>query len=405
MVMMNRMQWIPTLEALTSHRAMWRIFVAIALIFSGMTIALAGPREQAQRIHDRLAGVPPEQAVLDSMTIAIQADPVNGPIDAAMTAMDNPNFYGVTLKNFAAPWTNRDQSVFVPLNDYIATVIGLVKDDEPFDQILWDDVLYVGSGVSPAPSASSNAHYEALEARMRAPDFSPGEITRTTQSSVYPVPAPATAGAMTTRAAAEAFFIAGTNRAMFRFTLMNHMCMDLEQVHDTSLVPDRIRQDVSRSPGGDSRVFLNNCIGCHTGMDPMAQAFAYFNFNETTGSIEYTDGTVQPKYFNNEETFPDGFVTPDDAWDNYWREGQNAVIGWNPGLPGSGNGAKSLGRELAGSQAFAQCQVQKVFRAVCLRDAVDAGDRAQLATMSSAFGNTFDLRRVFAESAKYCMGN
>jgi hypothetical protein len=137
----------------------------------------------------------------------------------------------------------------------------------------------------------------------------------------------------------------------------------------------------------------------------MAQAFAYYNFNEVSGSIEYTDGNVQPKYFNNEETFPDGFVTPDDSWDNYWREGQNAVIGWNPGLPGSGSGAKSMGRELAGSQAFAQCQVQKVFKAVCLRDAVDAADRTQLATMSSAFASTFDLRQVFAESATYCMGN
>ena len=34
--------------------------------------------------------------------------------DAAVIAMDNVNFYNVTLKNFAAPWTNRDQSVFVP---------------------------------------------------------------------------------------------------------------------------------------------------------------------------------------------------------------------------------------------------------------------------------------------------
>ena len=108
--------------------------------------------------------------------------------------------------------------------------------------------------------------------------------SQTTQTAVYGTPAAATAGAITTRAAAEAFFIAGTNRAMFRFTLMNHMCMDMEQVHDTSIAPDRIRQDVSRSPGGDSRVFLNNCIGCHAGMDPLAQAFAYYNFDETSGS-------------------------------------------------------------------------------------------------------------------------
>jgi hypothetical protein len=184
------------------------------------------------------------------------------------------------------------------------------------------------------------------------------------------------------------------------------MCMDLEQVHDTSIIPDRIRQDVSRSPGGDSRVFLNNCIGCHSGMDPMAQAFAYYNFDETTGQFQYTANAVQPKYFNNEETFPDGFVTPDDSWNNYWREGQNALIGWNGSLPGSGSGAKSLGQELGGSQAFAQCQVEKVFKSVCLRDPVDAQDRSQVTAMTSSFmSSTYNLKQVFAESAVYCAGN
>jgi len=44
------------------------------------------------------------------------------------------------------------------------------------------------------------------------------------------------------------------------------------------------RQDVSRSPGGDSRLFLNNCIACHSGMDPMTQAFAYYDYDETAGA-------------------------------------------------------------------------------------------------------------------------
>jgi len=376
----------------------------IAATVGAATAALAGPREQAQRIHDRLAGVPPSDAVLDQMATHIE----NGnPLEAALLATRDRHFYTVTLKNFAAPWTNRDQSPFVPLNDYTTLVIGLVKDNEPFDQILYADALYVAPAVSPPPSATSNAHYEALEQRMLDPSFDPvTQLQRTEQSSVYPVPAHATAGAMTTRAAAESFFIAGTNRAMFRFTLINHMCMDLEQVQDTSLVPDRIRQDVSRSPGGDSRVFNNSCIGCHTGMDPLAQAYAYFNFNEDTGSIEYTEGQVQPKYFNNAETFPDGFVTPDDSWENYWREGRNRLLGWSRVLPGSGQGPKSMGQELAASDAFAQCQVEKVFKAVCLRPPVDADDRQQVDAMTASFRNGgYNLRNVFAQSAVYCMGD
>lgn len=384
-----------------------RALAAFSIGICAISSANADERDQAKRIHDRLAGVPPSELTLGNMTAAIVNDPVNGPLAAANTAMLNPNFYTVTLKNFAAPWTNRDESVFVPLNDYIALVIGLVRDNYPFTDVLTSDRLYVGSGISPLPSVSSNQHYEALEQAMLDPAFDPlTDLSETTQSSVYALPPAATAGAITTRAASEAFFVAGTNRAMFRFTLMNHMCMDLEQVHDTSIIPDRIRQDVSRSPGGDSRVFLNNCIGCHAGMDPMAQAFAYYNFDEVTGTMEYTDGTVQPKYFNNDTTFEDGFVTPDDAWENYWREGQNSVIGWDGALPGSGNGAKSLGQELASTQAFAQCQVEKVFESVCLRPPVDGTDRSQVDTMTTSFiGSNYNLRQVFAESAVYCMGD
>src|SRR5690606_7634050 len=114
--------------------------------------------------------VPPSDAVLSQMATHIQ----NGnPLEAALLATRDRHFYTVTLKNFAAPWTNRDQSPFVPLNDYTTLVIGLVKDNYPFDQVLYEDVLYEGSGVSPPPSAASNAHYEALERRMLDPDFDP----------------------------------------------------------------------------------------------------------------------------------------------------------------------------------------------------------------------------------------
>jgi hypothetical protein len=397
----------------TTRRISALLWIGIALTVLADSVSTvhadALEREQAFRIHNRIAGVPPSESVLLDMESDLNAHTQAGAISAAQRAMENPNFYTVTLKNFAAPWTNRDQNVFVPLNDYTTLVIGMVRDKVPFNTILSADLLYVGAG-QPLPAASSNDHYLTLEQRMLDPNFNPQtDLVEATQSGAYGIPATATAGAMTTRAAAEAFFIAGTNRAMFRFTLMNHMCMDLEQVHDTSIIPDRIRQDVSRSPGGDSRVFLNNCIGCHAGMDPLAQAFAYYDFDEVLGRLIYTDGIVQPKYFNNDETFADGFVTPDDTWTNYWRAGKNRNIGWlngSPGLPVTGSGAKSMGQELAATEAFAQCQVRKVFKNVCLRDPVDGFDRAEVDAMAGRFtSGGYDLGQVFAESAAYCMGN
>ena len=362
----------------------------------------ADPRTQARRIHDRIAGVPPTDTVLDAMTL----DVTNGdPIAAAYKAMDNRAFYDVTLKNFATPWTNREQTVFAPLNDYVATVIGMVRDDVPFNQVLSADILYVGSGGGlPAYSPNNNDHYAALERGFNLKDV----LVQRTQSSLSGLPANATAGVLTTRAAAQAFFVAGTNRAMFRFTLMNHLCRDMEQVHDTTRPPDRIRQDVSRSPGGDSRVFLNGCIGCHSGMDPMAQAFAYYDWDETPNAehIIYTPGVVRPKYFHNEDTFKPGYATPDDHWDNYWRKGANSLLKWDEALPGSGQGAKSLGSELAGSEAFARCQVEKVFRNVCFRPPSDDEDWQQVKTMTASFkSHSYQLKRVFAEAANYCKGD
>ncbi len=396
-------------------------FACAGLLAALITMpASAGDREQAKRIHDRLAGVPPSDAVLSQMESAMQGiNPacsgygngfgVGNDECAAYIAMDNLNFYNVTLKNFTAPWTNRDRSVFVPLNDYIATVIGLIRDDEPFNQLLSRDITYVGrNGVVPsAPSATNNDHYAQLEANdINLRD----ELEPTLQSLVNNIPSTATAGVITSRAAAEAFFVAGTNRAMFRFTMLNHFCTDMEQLHDPALPPDRIRQDVSRSPGGDSRLYLNNCIGCHTGMDPMTQAFAYYTYDETTGALQYTAGNVQAKYFNNDLNFPAGYRTPDDHWDNYWRNGQNAYLFEYPaGIPtpgpSSGDGAQSLGVELGNSQAFASCQVRKVFRAVCLREP-DLPDNSALDQIISTFrGTGYRMKQVFADTAIHCMGN
>jgi len=373
--------------------------------------ALAGPAEQAKRIYERIAGVPPPPAVLVSMVNAINASPgQTGLMNAAAIATQAPTFYNVTLKNLVIPWTNRDQTVFAPFNDYAATVIGMVRDNVAFNTLLSADILYtVNAPGLPAPSNASNAHYATAEAS--GVDLSTA-LKATSQSAVYGTPTAATAGVLTTYGAESAFFINGTNRAMFRFTMINHFCSDMPTLMDTTRPSDRIRQDVARSPGGDSRIFLNNCVGCHSGMDPMVQAFAYYNFAGTlgavtnTGTMQYTPGQVQPKYFINATNFPFGFVTPDDSWSNRWRSGPNTVLGWSAALPGSGNGAKSLGQELESSATFARCQVTKVFQAVCFRAPVSAADLVTVGNITSSFtSGGYNLKTVFQQSAAACPGS
>ncbi len=381
------------------------IGLVLPITLIACSVAFAGPREQAKRMHDRLTGVPPTAATLQLMVDEIVNN--SDPLAAAMLAIEHPDFYNVTIKNWATPWTNREMSVFAPLNDYSATVIGMVRDEVPFNQLLSADILYVGPGSLPAYSNSNNAHYEAMENQgLNLKDV----LVQTTQSSVTGLPPEGTAGVVTTRASARAFFIDGTNRRMFSFTVLNHLCRELEMIKDPTRSADRVRQDASRSPGGDSRVWFNNCLGCHAGMEPLAEAYAYYDYqypegDEDGGQLVYTPGVVQPKYLINSSNFTDGYATWDDSWINYWRDGPNSVLGWDTSLPDSGNGAKSMGQELANSQAFAECQVTKAFEAVCLRAPEDSADRAQIATMTTSFKSGYNMKRVFAESAVYCAGN
>jgi hypothetical protein len=377
---------------------------AIALLcMTVASLSAAGPREQAKRLHDRLAGVPPSSTVLDAMEAKVAAGNALG---AAMDAMNNPAFYNTTVRELATPWTNRDKSVHVDLNDSTATVIGMVRDDVPFQQVLYEDIVYVGSNAATGVpySQTDNNHYLALQDNHV--DLSnPANLARQMQSSLPgAVIGPAeTAGIMTTRGFAQAFFVAGTNRAALRFATLDFMCMDMEDFRDVTAWPDRVRQDVSRSPGGDSNLFLNDCLGCHAGMDGLAGAFAYYDFDDTAQALAYTPGSVQPKYFRGASTFPFGYETLGDSWINYWRSGPNAFVGWRG--PGSGSGAKSLGQELAQTRQFSECQVKKVFEKVCYRPPNGTADLAAVQSIANSFeANNGSMKRVFAETAVYCMG-
>ena len=58
------------------------------LSIASVSVSIAGPREQAKRMHDRLTGVPPTEEVLTQMAAMLPGNPVG----AADIAMQNPSF-------------------------------------------------------------------------------------------------------------------------------------------------------------------------------------------------------------------------------------------------------------------------------------------------------------------------
>jgi len=424
--------------------AMQKTFSALSLIiasslFSG-AVWSATPAElnQAKRIHERLTGVPPTDADLNAM-----ADLIAGPgslggysgLEAAAyyaitTSQRKSEFYTTHLKNFFVQYTNIDDNPLPFLNDAAATMIGMVRDDVPFDQALYGDILYIpGTG---GYSASNNNSYEALD-RSHADLSNLSVLQASTQSAHSPVTGlegstPKFAGVTTTRAWGEAYYSAGTNRRVLRSITMNFMCRDLEQLKDTTRSPDRIRQDVTRSPGGDSSIYLSSCMGCHAGMDPLTGAFAYYEWADDhltyNSHIKHNpDGGVLHKFLINAGNFPQGYITHDESWENYWREGKNAELGWgestltaastqppkiNPpngtGLTNSGTGPKTMGEEVASSKAFGDCQVERVYLDICKHAPTDA-DSDAVNAIQDAFRVGFDMKDVFIKTAAMCAGN
>jgi len=359
---------------------------------------------KAKWMHDRLVGVPPSAQVLNDMAQAIENANARG---AADIAMSNPVFYNSALRNFVTPWTNEEQTVYADLNDYTATVIGIIRDDEPFTDVLTGDVIYTGAqGVVPSDySHTDNDHY--LELQERHIDLSDDTLLVKREQSTLPdsqIMAEEAAGVMTTRAAGMAFFRAGTNRRMFRYLAMNYLCRDMEDLWDDTRPADRIRQDVPRSPGGDSDIFFSTCLGCHTGMDPMTQAFAYFEWDDEQERVVHTRGEVQEKYLINASTFPFGYITTDNRWDNFWRAGPRSTLGWR-GPTSGGYGAKTMGAEVAGSRAFSLCKVEQVFEQICFRPPGNPTDRQAVSDIATLFEQDYSMQEVFAQTAIYCMDN
>ena len=73
---------------------------------------------------------------------------------------------------------------------------------------------------------------------------------------------------------------------------------------------------------------------------------------------------------------------------------------------GVGRGAKELGIEIASTRQFSECQVKKVFEKVCHRSPNGTADVQAVRSIANSFeANNRSMKRVFAETAAYCMGN
>ncbi len=380
----------------------WLCYAAIpAIVLVWASHALAGPREQCYRMYNRIVGVPPNTDELNSCAASISAGRTE---DAALQITEHEFFLSDTLRAVFTPWTNKTGEVLFPLSDFTATAIGLARDNQDFRLLLTGDIVYSCEGQTglPAPALNSNTHYEACSKSVPLKSA----LTPKKQSEIDPqlankqnVPA----GILTTRGFASTYYLAGTNRAATRMMLLNFLCEDINSFHDTSVADYRVRQDVERVPGGSTKTYVNECKGCHAGMDGLSGAFAHADFDG--GALVYDETKIPNKYFRGQNTFPEGYRTTDDSWLNLWNRNGNARVNWGAeaGTIISGAGIRSLGEMFANTEQFSQCMAQHAVKRVCLTEADLRSERIK--TLARSFrDNGYKLKALFAKAAQGCMG-
>jgi hypothetical protein len=395
---------------------------ALAACFS----VSANERDQAKSLFSSLTGSTANKENADKYEAMLKEGKLT---EAAEDIVEsNQGFYNVTLKNFFTPMTNEDGTQFAPLNDMTALLIGATRDDIDFFRVFWDNIMYQFDGEL---TGANQDQYLLTELGVTVPKYNRTKndmyiqaenglvplghrtyFVQTQQNAYTTLDPAAIAGIFSTRAFAAAYYPAGTNRAAFAYFAKNFLCREMEELSDTSIPDYRVRRDVDRSPGGSADTYKTFCVGCHAGQDAMGGAFAYYDYVDgrmvygahdvvVNGQAEVV-GPVAPK-INAINMFADGKITTSDSWVNLWISGQNEYIGW--GQPQLGNGAKDLGKMLAGTQQVRTCLSERVFKYVCHRSPSGETDEQIINTIAQQFDQDKKMKNVFINAAIACMGD
>jgi len=419
----------PTGQALQSDNLPLRVLgMQSAVTTNNPAVA----KKLALRIWDRVTGLPasvddPKIAQMSNLLLAGKA------MDAAHVATDQDGFYNVTIKTLATSLSNRLGNPLEPLNDFVTTWIGIVRDGRSAQELLTGNHIYVGDTLRTPNDATcadstvykSNSHFAALTSsfanlRQKLVPVRQCVYNNDNFNADNPILLSDAAGLITTRTWGTNHMFAGTNRRALEYTFNVFACRKIGELADNSMPDWHIRRDVDRAPGGDPKIFTASCRSCHGGMDSMAGAFAFFDAYTAPNTNNMDDfrlfyvnkggygaDAVMGKMNQNGKVYPPGWVSGDDSWQNYFTENQNQSLGWGADSKLSGNGVHSFGDMISKSQAFPSCMAKRVFKSVCKRDPY-AAELPIMDELSQDFqASGFNMRRLYEKAATLatCLGN
>src|SRR5690606_15384650 len=105
--------------------------VAALCLCLGTGSAFGDELETAIKLYSHMTGVQPTREVAKAVAELLEDEKTD---EALARITDSSDFYNVKLRNLFSPWSNAESNADVPLNDMVATLIGVVRDGKPFDQ-------------------------------------------------------------------------------------------------------------------------------------------------------------------------------------------------------------------------------------------------------------------------------
>jgi hypothetical protein len=377
--------------------------------------------QKARKIYERLTGtkLPVDSPVIAQMVALLNKGDLAG---AAQIATADPNFLNITVKLMALEMSTRDETIKTPLNDMVAGIIGVTRDQTDARELLTGNFYYMGSGTGVrsnlvADLLLSNNHYADLESTRQnlATNLVRVEGQQIATSTTASVANPDPAGVLTSRAFMGAHALMGTNRRLVEYTFREFACVPLSEWADTGASDLRIGRDIDRFPAGDHMKYLTSCKGCHTVMDGFRGAFANWDFdglgikNSTVNTKGNNPGdfviaadanNVATKMNRNNNIFPSGYVMTNNSWVNNAIRPANASFfewrGTSQAATLSGNGVKSFGTLVANSRRFSQCMTKRVYKAVCRKELDVIANKDKLKQWGDEFeASGYKLKKLF----------
>lgn len=377
---------------------------------------------KARKIFEKITGTKTQTRSADVQAIAafVKNDDLMG---AAMRATEHPLFLNITVKQMANLMSLREETIRTRLNDFSASFIGATKDGLDARVLLSGNFYYRGDAARIPASVRQNVGPDILNSNNHYNDLDDGKIDigavlvrengqqliQNIQDNNYTLVAnPDPAGVLTSRTFITEHAVAGTNRRPIEYIFRQFMCVAMEDWADTSVSDIHIGPDIDRFPGGDHSKFQTNCKGCHTQMDSLRTAFAYWDAEADQSRARHgqsrpfsNNRLVADKFRRATDVYPLGFIPTNNTWyNNSLGFGNANLFGWRGTNVQSGAGVSQLGTMVANSKRFSLCIAKRVVEATCKKSVDIKAQKADLQGLANSFeASGYKLRNLFAQAA------